>query len=230
MFLTADNQIKWKRMGWGAFVTAMLVVLGMCVVDVPIYVFATRIAGWKLWEILGSVFDAKVWIVVTTIIMAVYGVKRLVKTIQSVCDKRIQFKFIDIFKETWVKTRTSHAFLIFSSIFCASAVVWVLKVLIARLRPVFVMSGIVPEFNRFSWAWHSMPSGHTTVTFAGLIMIGMLAPKYKPLTWTLAIVVGVSRVCVGMHWPSDVILGAFIGMVLADIVKWFMLNKLSKGV
>ena len=121
-----------------------------------------------------------------------------------------------------------HAFLILSSVFWASLTVWVLKVLIARLRPVFVMSGIIPDFDRFTWAWHSMPSGHTTVTFAGLVMIGMLAPKYKPVTWTLAIIIGVSRVAIGAHWPSDVIFGAFIGMVMADIVKWFLLRKMSK--
>jgi membrane-associated phospholipid phosphatase len=161
------------------------------------------------------------------IVFAVYGVKRLVKTIDSIKSNKIRFKFWDIVKETFVKTKTSHAFLILSSVFWASLTVWVLKVLIARLRPVFVMSGIIPDFDRFTWAWHSMPSGHTTVTFAGLVMIGMLAPKYKPLTWILACVVGASRIFVGAHWFSDVVLGAFIGMVIADIVKWILMKKIN---
>ena len=85
------------------------------------------------------------------------------------------------------------------------------------------MTGFFPP--SLDWAFNSMPSGHTAVSFAGLVMVGMLAPKYKVLTWTLAVVIGVSRVAVGAHWPSDVILGAFIGMVIADIVKWKLLKK-----
>lgn len=215
----------WRRLAWGALVTAVLVAISMFVLDGPMYIWTHGIGQWGIWRFLGHVFDAKVWILVTVVVFAVYGVKRLVKTIESIKNKQIKFNFWDIVKETFVKTKTSHAFLILSSVFCASAVVWVLKMLIARLRPVFVMSGIIPEFDRFTWAWHSMPSGHTTVTFAGLVMIGMLAPKYKPLTWTLAIIVGASRIFIGAHWMSDVILGAFIGMVIADIVKWFLMKK-----
>lgn len=227
MFLTKNNEMLWKRLGWGAAITAMIVLLGMLFIDVPLFVATRGVADWVIWAFLGRVFDAKVWILVSMIVFAVYGVKRLVKTIDSIKNNKIQFKFWDIVKETFVKTKTSHAFLILSSVFWASLTVWVLKVLIARLRPVFVMSGIIPDFDRFTWAWHSMPSGHTTVTFAGLVMIGMLAPKYKPLTWTLAVVVGVSRVFVGAHWFSDVVLGAFIGMVIADIVKWILMKKIN---
>lgn len=225
MFLTKNNEMLWRRLAWGALVTAVLVAISMFVLDGPMYIWTHGIGQWGIWRFLGHVFDAKVWILVTVVVFAVYGVKRLVKTIESIKNKQIKFNFWDIVKETFVKTKTSHAFLILSSVFCASAVVWVLKMLIARLRPVFVMSGIIPEFDRFTWAWHSMPSGHTTVTFAGLVMIGMLAPKYKPLTWTLAIIVGASRIFIGAHWMSDVILGAFIGMVIADIVKWFLMKK-----
>ena len=85
------------------------------------------------------------------------------------------------------------------------------------------MTGFFPP--SLDWAFNSMPSGHTTICFAGLVMVGMLAPKYKALTWTLAIVIGLSRVAIGAHWPSDVILGAFIGMAIADIVKGTLLKK-----
>ena len=228
MFLTKNNEILWRRLGWGVVIAGAIILFGICCLDVPLYTVTRGIGDWGAWTFLGRIFDAKVWIAGSMIVFAVYCVKRLVKTIESVRNKELSFKFWDIVKETFVKTKNSHAFLIFSSVFWASASVWVLKVLIARLRPVFVMSGIIPEFDRFTWAWHSMPSGHTTVTFAGLVMIGMLAPKYKPITWTIACVVGASRVFVGVHWFSDVIFGAFVGMVVADIVKWILMKKLKK--
>ena len=79
------------------------------------------------------------------------------------------------------------------------------------------MTGFYPP--SLEWAFNSMPSGHATATFAGLVMLGLLAPKIKWATWTLAIVVGASRVAYGAHWPTDVLLGAFIGMVVADLVR-----------
>ena len=88
------------------------------------------------------------------------------------------------------------------------------------------MTGFFPWSNE--WAFNSMPSGHTVATFAGLVMLGMLAPRVKWFTWTLAIVVGASRVAYGAHWPTDVLLGAFIGMVMADFAKSLLKRWQSK--
>lgn len=105
-------------------------------------------------------------------------------------------------------------------------VVQVLKVVIGRARPILFealeFTGFYPP--SFDWVFNSMPSGHAAISFAALVMIGMLAPRIKPLTWTLAVFVGVARVCVGAHWPTDVILGAFIGMASADLVKWWLMR------
>ena len=123
--------------------------------------------------------------------------------------------------------RTNYAFLIFSSVLSAGIVAKIIKICVGRFRPIFFEALDITGFRPFSleWAFNSMPSGHTTATFAGLIMAGMLAPKIKPITWTLAIIVGVSRVAIGAHWPTDVILGAFIGMVAADVVKYLAFKR-----
>ncbi len=97
----------------------------------------------------------------------------------------------------------------------------ILKFLIGRSRPVIYEALNATFFvpGTFETVFNSMPSGHTAVSFAALVMLGMLTPRIKWATWTLAIIIGISRVYVGAHWAGDVILGAFIGMLCADIVK-----------
>ena len=214
MFLTKDNQIKWKKMGVAASITFVLVLLGIFWFDKPLFTFI-REFDCGLWRLFDVFFSAKMWFIVSFIAAALLCVKKYLKS------------EISGIRDLFVKTKSSHAFLIFYSILSAGIVVKILKTIIGRARPIFFealdMTGFFPP--SFDWAFNSMPSGHTIISFAGLVMIGMLAPKYKWFTWTLAILVGFSRIAFGAHWPSDVILGAFLGMAIADIVKWYMLRK-----
>lgn len=226
MFLTANNEIKWRKMVVVAVITAMLVACGVIWFDKPLFLFLRQF-DCEVWRWFDAIFDAKVWIFGSFVAVLVFCIKKCVKTDCGFlkCANRLNFSaFLHNFL---VNIKTNNAFLIFCSVLGAGVVVKVLKTFIGRARPIFFealdMTGFFPP--SLDWAFNSMPSGHTTVSFAGLVMIGMLAPKYKVLTWTLAIIIGVSRVAVGAHWPSDVILGAFIGMAFADIVKWYLLKK-----
>lgn len=226
MFLTANNEMKWRKMGIAALVTGALVVLGIMWFDKPLYLFLRQF-DCRLWHWFGYVFDAKVWIFGALIAVLVFCIKKCVKTDCSFlkCANRLNIgAFIHNFL---INIKNNNAFLILCSVVGAGVVARVLKIFIGRQRPVFFesleLTGFFPP--QLKWEFNSMPSGHTTVSFAALVMIGMLAPKYKPLTWGLAIVIGVSRIAVGAHWPSDVIFGAFIGMVVADVVKWYLLKK-----
>lgn len=113
------------------------------------------------------------------------------------------------------------SFLVLCAVILQSIIVGPLKVILGRMRPIFLESfgdyGFVPF--TIEWVFNSMPSGHTAASFAGLVSIGMFFPRLKFITWSIAILVGISRICTGAHFPADVILGAFIGMLAADIVK-----------
>ncbi len=225
MFLTTDNKMKWRLLGAGAVVTAVLVALGIGWFDAPVLLFMRQL-DCLFWKILSTVFDDKIWVLAFALMTVAFYVK---KSLKSKDEFKILIKSFNaraIFADFWQKTKHSNVFLIFCSIFATGVVVELLKVFIGRARPILFEAlefrGFFPP--SFDWVFNSMPSGHTAISFAALVMIGMLAPRVKPLTWTLAVLIGVSRVCVGEHWPSDVILGAFIGMAMADLVKWRLMR------
>lgn len=73
---------------------------------------------------------------------------------------------------------------------------------------------------------NSFPSDHT-ILFFSFCMSFWLFKKGKWIVWILlAILVGVSRIWVGVHYPLDVIVGAFIGIVSAIII-YFTVSKLT---
>lgn len=220
MFLTKDNYIKWNWLAYGTITTFFLILLGVFWFDKPLFLFL-RSFDCRMWAIFDKLFDAKVWIIVSLVVLAVFYLKKVFKEKIKFRNSAGQISPKVFILDSIHKVKNSYAFYVLISVVCASLVGQVLKVVIGRARPVFYEALDMTGFFPFTadWAFNSMPSGHTTATFAGLVMLGLLSPKIKWFTWTLAILVGISRVSFGAHWPTDVIFGAFIGMVMADLVK-----------
>ena len=226
MFLTNDNKLKTKWLVWGTVITAFLIGLGIVWFDKPLFMFM-RHFDCSAWHLFDYVFDVKMWLVLTGVLLLVVFVKKSVNSGIKYKNTKSWFSFVVLLRDFMTKVRTNYAFLIFSSVLSAGIVAKILKILIGRFRPIFFEALDITGFRPLSleWAFNSMPSGHAAATFAGLVMVGMLAPKFKPLTWTLAIVVGASRIACGAHWPTDVIFGAFIGMVAADLIKYWAFKR-----
>lgn len=66
----------------------------------------------------------------------------------------------------------------------------------------------------------SFPSGHTASSFAAATALSVYYPKAAPLSFLLAAGVGVSRVHLGHHFPSDVAVGSVIGLVTGAVTAW----------
>jgi len=65
----------------------------------------------------------------------------------------------------------------------------------------------------------SFPSGHTASAFAFATAAGAVRPALSAPLRVLATLVGYSRVHTGVHYPADVLAGAFIGVSSAELAK-----------
>ena len=92
------------------------------------------------------------------------------------------------------------------------AVELVIKALIHRERP-YIAEGLTPIIvDSLSY---SFPSGHTAYSFASATVIAMYYGRWCIPAFALASMIGISRIYLALHWPTDVVAGALIGIVVA---------------
>ena len=97
----------------------------------------------------------------------------------------------------------------------------VLKHGIKRDRPCKVLSGVHPRISPSDL--FSFPSGHTAAAFLIATLIGHSFTVLLVPVFIWALLVGVSRIYLGVHYPSDIIAGLFIGVFCAFAgIKVFM--------
>jgi membrane-associated phospholipid phosphatase len=122
----------------------------------------------------------------------------------------------------------------FLTIGSASAFVHLLKAIIGRARPeMFVELG---AYSLTPWTggtvFESFPSGHSAAVGSFFGAFAMLIPRFRPLFLAGALLIGVSRVIVGAHYPSDVAAGLLVGLWCAVMMafvfaRWKLLFRLD---
>jgi undecaprenyl-diphosphatase len=85
----------------------------------------------------------------------------------------------------------------------------VIKPAVARARPVATR---VIDRRPLTF---SFPSGHAASSVAAAITLSRLWPRGRPVLWSLAALVALSRIYVGVHYPLDVFGGAVLGVACA---------------
>jgi undecaprenyl-diphosphatase len=106
----------------------------------------------------------------------------------------------------------------------------ILKLVYERPRPELVPHGSYVYSNSF-------PSGHSTVATATYLALATVIASLEPrratkiLAYALAIglvvMIGFSRVYLGVHWPSDVLAGWSLGAGWA-LLAWIGLNRFTR--
>jgi membrane-associated phospholipid phosphatase len=110
-------------------------------------------------------------------------------------------------------------------------VVELVKALVRRSRPIFrVTQARIVGYRAIG---RSFPSGHTSQAFFTATLI---APYFHASAWvvfllfSMALLVGITRMYVGAHYPRDVLAGAILGMVwglLGVLVNGYVLNGIG---
>ena len=87
------------------------------------------------------------------------------------------------------------------------------KPLVGRSRPYALHANVdvigVRETNA------SFPSTHASNASAGAHAMSRAFPEARVLFWSIAVLVAVSRVYVGVHYPLDVVVGGLVGFLAA---------------
>ena len=124
-------------------------------------------------------------------------------------------------------------YLIFAAAAALTGVcVHMMKFAVERQRPyTFFLEDFLAEKVRINClfktyvAQNSFPSGHAALVFVTAVILHRLYGKRLWVLYPLAFLIAFSRIYVGAHFPSDVLAGALIGIVVGLIFSKKVLWK-----
>ena len=112
------------------------------------------------------------------------------------------------------------------AISCAAALIigalctQLIKKIVNRARPFLKINNL--HIKKIGIDKYSFPSGHTCAAFSLAIMTRYFFPTFSMIAISLSTLVGFSRMYLGVHYPTDVLIGMFLGIISSVVVYNFV--------
>lgn len=72
--------------------------------------------------------------------------------------------------------------------------------------------------------FQSFPSGHTIFFFALSTVIYSFNKKLGIIFFICSIIIAIARIFVGVHWPSDILIGLILGVMVGIVINWLYIK------
>lgn len=138
----------------------------------------------------------------------------------------ILFILIGIIMLFFKKTRQSGRLLLLSITISFILNDIVIKNIVQRPRPYNTFSQIIPLVP--PPGKYSFPSGHTAAAFSSMITLFFTQKKCALTGLFIALLMGFSRIYVGVHYPTDVFCGAILGTTVAVVAAIIFKKTMHK--
>jgi membrane-associated phospholipid phosphatase len=109
----------------------------------------------------------------------------------------------------------NRSLFLFAAVVLSGLATNLIKPLVGRLRPKLLFEADLYGFEplRIGYEYNSFPSGHATTVFALAAALSYFFPRWRLPLFSFAAVIGLSRMIVGAHYLSDVMAGAYVGVM-----------------
>lgn len=110
------------------------------------------------------------------------------------------------------------------SMMICQSIVYSLKAILSRERPYKILE----HLNTFGIEMkdYSFPSGHSAASFSIATTIALNNPKLAIYIFFIATIIGISRIYLGVHYPTDVAAGVILGVGISFIVHLYLLDHI----
>ena len=119
------------------------------------------------------------------------------------------------------KRHAANLWMVFVAAFVLN---FILKLIVRRQRPLETVS--YPIINVLNY---SFPSTHAIIVFSMLPMLVKYFPKLKYFWIVFACLIGFTRIYLSYHFISDVLAGAFFGIIIGLAMLYFLENYEKKN-